>query len=42
MIKYLVIAIVVGIIACGTAYFGFYDTQEEKDITTVLQTEQAE
>tara|TARA_R100001369_G_scaffold70557_1_gene98297 strand:+ start:41 stop:160 length:120 start_codon:yes stop_codon:yes gene_type:complete len=39
MIKYLIIAVVVGIIACGTIYFGFYETQEEKDITTVLQAE---
>ena len=41
MIKYLISAVVVGIISLGIAYFGFYDTPEE-DITTVLQTEQAE
>ena len=29
MIKYLIAAVVVGIISLGTAYFGFYNTPEE-------------
>tara|TARA_R100001244_G_scaffold29390_1_gene28618 strand:- start:758 stop:874 length:117 start_codon:yes stop_codon:yes gene_type:complete len=38
MIKYIITAVVVGVIVFGTAYFGFYNTPEE-DITTVTQAE---
>jgi hypothetical protein len=29
MIKYLISAVVIGVIVFGTAYFGFYNTPEE-------------
>ena len=29
MIKYLIAAVIVGIISLGIAYYGFYDTPEE-------------
>ena len=38
MIKYIIAAVVVGIISLGTAYFGFYNTPEE-DITPTTQAE---
>tara|TARA_B110000211_G_scaffold217618_1_gene261662 strand:+ start:790 stop:906 length:117 start_codon:yes stop_codon:yes gene_type:complete len=38
MIKYLITAVVIGVIVFGTAYFGFYNTPEE-DITPTTQAE---
>jgi len=37
MIKYLIAAAVVGVIAFSTAYYGFYDTPEEAGPPTVTQ-----
>ena len=37
MLKYLIAAVVVGVIAFSTAYFGFYDTPEETTPTTQVE-----
>ena len=37
MIKYLIAAAVVGVIAFSTAYFGFYNTPEETTPTTQVE-----
>ena len=34
MLKYLIAAVVVGIISLGIAYYGFYDTPQETTPTT--------